>query len=149
MDDLLTPFLHATSEAERQRRLDELLLVRTAPVITHILRRRLGFHVSRLGTSPNHLDAEDLYQEIMTKIVETLHGLRTSSARVEIENFRQYVARTAINACNDFLRAKSPVQSRLKHNVRDILTRHRDFALWENEGTAIGGLAIWLGTDQP
>ena len=148
MDDLLQPYLHATTESERQRNLGELLLVHTAPVITRTLRQRLGFHLSQAETTRNNQDAEDLYQEIMTNLVETLYDLRTAATKIEIENFRQYVARAAINACNDFLRAKSPTQSRLKHNVRDILSRHRDFALWEDQGELIGGLAIWQGTSQ-
>ncbi len=81
MDQLLLPYLQATEESERQRHLDELLLVHAAPVVRQALRRRLGFYVNQLGINPHNQNAEDLYQEIMTKILQTLHDLETSATK--------------------------------------------------------------------
>src|ERR1700730_10327366 len=120
MDAVLLPYLQAPDETAREKYLDELLLFHAGPVVRHRLRRKLGFDVSQTGTNRNNQDAEDLYQEIMTKTLEALSDLRTTSPGIEIDNFRQYVARIAINTCNDFLREKSPALSRLRHNVRDI-----------------------------
>jgi len=145
MDQLLLPYLQATDDSDRHERLDELLLLHAAPVVRKILRSKLGFHVSQHGTNRDNHEAEDLYQETLTKIVQTLHDLRTSSRPTEIENFRHYVTRIAINACNDFLRVKSPVKYRLKHNVRDIFTRHKDFAAWKVDDEIVGGFAVWRG----
>ena len=75
MDQLLLPYLQAIDESERQRHLDELLLVYSAPIVRQALRRRLGFYVNQLGINPHNHDAEDLYQEIMTKILQTLHDI--------------------------------------------------------------------------
>src|SRR5436190_17231471 len=127
MDPVLLPYPQATDESEMQRCLDELLLFHGAPIVRKILRSRLGFHVSQHGTNRNNQEAEDVYQETLTKIVQLLHDLRASSRPTEIENFRRYVTRIAINACNDFLRARSPGKYRFKHNVRDIFSRHQDF----------------------
>ncbi len=118
-------------------------MLHAAPVVRKILRFRLGFHVSQHGTNRNNQEAEDIYQETLTKIVRRLHDLRTSSRPTEIENFRQYVTRVAINACNDFLRVKSPAKYRLKHNVRDIFSRHPDFAAWKVDDEIVGGFAVW------
>src|SRR5438034_11699351 len=107
MDQLLRPYLQAIEESERQERLDELVLLHAALVVRKILRSRLGFHVSQHGTNRDNHEAEDLYHETLTKIVQTLHDLGTSSRPTEIDNFRHYVTRIAINACNDFLRVKS------------------------------------------
>jgi DNA-directed RNA polymerase specialized sigma24 family protein len=133
------PYLEATDEPERQRCLDELLLLHAAPVVRKILRSRLGFHVSQHGTNRDNHEAEDLYQETLTKIVQTLHDLRTSSRSAEIEDFRRYVSSIAINACVDFLGVKSPAKYRLKHNVRDIFSRHPDFAVWKIQNEIVGG----------
>src|SRR5207302_1330684 len=108
MDQLLQPYLQAIEESKRQQYLDELLLLHAAPIVRKILRSRLGFHVSQHGINRNNQEAEDVYQEILAKIVQMLHDLRTSSHPTEIENFRRYVTRIAINVCNDFLRVRSP-----------------------------------------
>lgn len=145
MDQLLLPYLQATDDSERQQCLDELLLLHAAPVVRTILRSRLGFHVSQHGTNRNNREAEDIYQETLTKIVQMLRNLHTSSSQTPIENFRRYVTRIAINACNDFLRARSPSKYRFKHNVRDIFTRHPDFAAWKVDDEIVGGFAVWRG----
>src|SRR5688572_2914185 len=148
MDQLLLPYLQASNESERQQHLDELLLVHAAPVVRQALRRRLGFYVDQRGLNPHNQDAQDLYQEIMSKIVQALHDLRSSAAKADIQNLKQYVARVAANACNDVLRTKSPARARLKNNLRFLLTHHRDFAVWKTEGETLSGFAEWRDTSQ-
>jgi len=145
MDQLLLPYLQATDDAERQLRIDELLLIHAAPVVRHTIRRRLGFYVDQRGSSPHNQDAEDLYQEIMAKVVQALNQSRNASTSL-IENFQQYVSRIAANACNDFLRAKSPARARLKNNLRYVLNHHPDFALWKSEAETLCGFAVWQDT---
>ena len=140
MDPLLLPYLQALDDIQRQERLDELLLLKATPVVRQTLRRRLGFHVDQRGTNPHNQDAEDLYQEIMAKVV---HSLRDSTTTKSIENFQQYVARIASNACNDALRAKSPARARLKNNLRYVLSHHQDFAIWKWEGETLTGFNMW------
>src|SRR6266545_4732492 len=148
MDQLLLPYLQATDESERQQHLDELLLIHAAPVVRQALRRRLGFYVDQRGTNPHNQDAQDLFQEIMAKVVQALHDLRSRSAKTDIQNLKQYVARIATNACNDVLRTKSPARARLKNNLRFLLTHHRDFAVWKIEGETLSGFALWRDTSK-
>src|SRR5215813_11566148 len=101
MDQLLLPYVGATNDIERQRRLEELLLLNAAPIVRLTLRRRLGFYVDQRGSNPHNQDAEDLYQEIMAKVVQSL---RDGATATSIDNFQQYVGRIASNACNDVLR---------------------------------------------
>jgi RNA polymerase sigma factor (sigma-70 family) len=143
MDPLLLPFLHACNESERQVCLDEILVVHATPVVRQVIRRKLGLYVSQRGINPHNEHAEDLYQEIMTKVVQALQTLSKPTSKTNIENFRQYVARIASNACNDVLRAKSPARARLKNNLRFILGHHRDFAIWKREGETLCGFAEW------
>ena len=148
MDQLLLPYLQATEESERQEHLDELLLVHAAPEVRQALRRKLGFYVNQLGINPHNQDAEDLYQEIIAKILQALHDLGTSATKTEIENLRHYVAGIASNACNDVLRTKSPARARLKNNLRFVLSHHRDFAVWKMEDETLCGFRVWRNSSR-
>lgn len=148
MDQLILPYLHATDESERQQYLDEILVVHAAPVVRQALRRKLGFYVDQRGINPHNQDAEDVFQEIMTKIVQTLRDLRNPSTRTDIQSLKQYVARIASNSCNDVLRTKSPARARLKNNLRFLLTHHRDFAIWRMEGETLSGFDVWRDTSK-
>src|SRR5713226_4375014 len=125
MDHVLLPYLQATEESEKEQRLEELLLFHAAPEIRFTLRQRLGFHVSQRGVNPHNEDAEDLYQEIITKTVQILRGLNSAkssaSSESKIENFKQYVGRIATNVCINFIRGRSAARWRLKNNLRDVL----------------------------
>ena len=104
MDKLLLRLLNARDEHERQQRLDALLTMHVAPIIRHVLRQRLGLYVNAQGINANNHDAEDLYQEAMTRIVEVLNTDQLSLTK--IESFEPYVAGIVSNLCVDFLRSK-------------------------------------------
>jgi len=146
MDNLLLPYLNTHNESEIQRHLDDLLSIHAAPIVRQTLRRRLGFYVSSQGINERNQDAEDLYQETMTRIVQVLHDLHTSSISTEIENFEHYVARVAANICIDFLRAKSPARTRLRDSLRDLFRRHKDLVSWDYESEILCGFAEWRNT---
>ncbi len=71
---------------------------------------------AKTGVNPHNQDAEDLYQEIITKTVQILRDLSSSSPKSEIKNFKQYVGRIGTNVCVNFIRAKSPARWRLQNN---------------------------------
>jgi RNA polymerase sigma factor (sigma-70 family) len=145
MDNALVPYLSAEGERERQQHLDELLTLRAAPLVRNVLLRRLGFYVSAQGFNENNRDAEDLYQEAMTRVMQGLNQLQSSTG-TDIGNFELYVSRLASNVCIDFLRAKSPARTRLKYSLRDLLKRHKDLASWEHDGEVLCGFALWRNT---
>jgi len=147
MDNVLLPYLAANDYRERQQQLDELLTLRAAPLVRGLLLRRLGFYVSAHGVNENNRDAEDLYQEVMTRIVQGLNQLQ-SFAHSDIENFEFYVSRLASNTCIDFLRTKSPARTRLKYRLRDLLKRHKDLVTWEYDGEMLCGFAPWRDTEK-
>lgn len=143
MDELLAPYVRTTDEIDAEKRLDDLVLLYAAPVVRRILRFKLGLHISDQGTNRDNPEAEDVYQDSITKIVQTLRDLKVSARLSEIENFKHYVASIAANVCVDFVRSKSPAKYRLKHNVRDIFNRHRDFRVWKIGNETVGGFAAW------
>ena len=142
MDKLLLPYLSSQDQHHTQQSLAELLVLYAVPIVRRTLRARLSFYVTAQGICDYNQDAEDLYQETITRIVQRLAELRAGETP-EIENFRQYVARISTNLCMDYLRAKSPVRAHLKDSLRDLLKRHRDLASWEENGEIICGLSIW------
>jgi RNA polymerase sigma factor (sigma-70 family) len=141
MDNLLLPLLNARNEQERQQRRDELLIYHVAPIIRQVLRQRLSLYVSAQGTNKSNHDAEDLYQEAMTRMVEVLHVNQRSLTT--IENFERYVGRVVSNVCFNFLRSKSPTRRRLKDAVRDVFRRHSDLVYWKYENETWCGFAAW------
>lgn len=147
MDHVLVPYLTAPDEEARQRHLNELVTVRAAPLIRQVLRRRLGFYVSAQGANENNQDAEDLYQEAMTRVVQMLHQLQSSPCS-DIGDFELYVSRLASNTCTDFLRAKSPARTRLKYSLRDLFKRRNEFVSWEHHRQTLCGFAHWRNTSK-
>lgn len=145
MDDVLLPYLNAADDVDRHQHLDELLTVRAAPLIRRVLRRRLGLYVSAQGINENDEDAEDLYQDVITRVVQVLHQLQSSSDK-DIDNFDSYVSRIAANVCIDFVRAKSPARTRLKYSLRDLFRHHNDLVSWEYDGEILCGFASWRNT---
>jgi len=147
MDNLLLRLLNVRDEQERQQCLDELLTIHVAPIIRQVLRLRLGLYVNAQGVNENNHDAQDLYQEAMTRMVEILHSDQRSLAT--IENFEHYVARVVSNLCIDFLRSKHPARARLKDGLRDVFRRHGDLVSWQHEDEILCGFAAWRNTGKP
>ena len=143
MDQLLLPYLQANSDSDRDQQLQEILSTYAVPEVRIALRRRLSFFVDARGKSPHNKDAEDLFQEIMTKIVQALHDLTEPSSNAVIEDLQEYIGRITANCCNDVLRKQSPTRTRLKYNLRFLLTHHEDFAIWKAAGLTLTGLAEW------
>lgn len=136
-DVLLSPFLNATSEAESENLLTSLLEEQAGPIIKRILRRKLD---ERLRGS----EAEDLYSEVVTQLVERLRLCKACPVSDGIRDFRNYVAVTTYNACYEILRSKYPERRRLKNRLKYLLTHHSTFSLWQTpEGYWLGGFANW------
>jgi DNA-directed RNA polymerase specialized sigma24 family protein len=150
-DALLSPFLHATSEAESESVLTRLLAEQAGPVIKGIIRSKL--HAS--GAVDDRLrwqDAEDVYGEVITQLLARLRACKTSPGSDAIGNFRNYVAVTTYNACYHHLRRKYPQRWRLKNRVRYLLTHRPELTLWASaDGDWLCGFAAWRaqGRDSP
>jgi RNA polymerase sigma factor (sigma-70 family) len=146
MDSILKCVLDSKDEAERGRLLDEIILAHSAPLIRKVLRQRLGLYISHSGTNPNNPDAEDLYHEIIARILQRLNDLMAYPYDQPINNYRNLVITITVNACNDYLRGKAPARARLKNSLRDLLLRHRDFKSWKGENRKqLCGFSSWSG----
>src|SRR5262245_44838414 len=146
MDSMLKCVLDSKDEAERGRLLDELTLVHSAPLIRKVLRQRLSLYISHSGANPNNPDAEDLYHEIIARLLQRLNDWIARPEDHSINNYRNLVITITVNACNDYLRGKAPARARLKNSLRDLMLRHRDFKTWKGENRKqLCGFCYWNG----
>ena len=150
MDSTLLAFLQTTDADERERLLSKLILEQAAPSVRQVLRYKLRFYIGKGGRSQQNPDAEDLYQDVIAKLVKILNEALQQRKNAGIKDFRQYATRVAVNACNDYLRSKYPSRTRLKDNVRDTLERHPDFDIWRSEqGETVCGFTSWRNEMKP
>lgn len=145
----LLGYLQAVYEAEADVALNLLLSELAQPLVRDIVASRL-----RVGRSPpadiNEHDFADLQGEIVLKLVARLRRLRVNPDQEPIENFRGYVAVTAYNACDGFLRVKYPRRHSLKNQLRYVLTHSTGLAIWENAaGARLCGFQAWRGRPHP
>lgn len=149
MDKNLVPYLTATDPQARENELSHLITFYAAPLIRKVLRRRLCFYLSPRWINQHNHDAEDLFQEAITRVVQCLTEIQESASNIIIENFDRYVYRLASNICIDFLRAKSPLRTRLKDSLRALFRRTDALACWEVEGRTVYGLTAWSDSRRP
>src|SRR5215475_9734384 len=150
MDSTLLAFLRTTDSDERERLLSKLILEQAAPSVRQVLAYRLKLYIGKGGRNPANPDAEDLYHDVIAKLVNILNEFHERRENVDIKDFRQYATRVAVNACNDYLRSKYRERTRLKDKVRDTLERHQDFDVWRSEqGETVCGFAAWRTVMKP
>src|ERR1041384_2679847 len=147
MDQLLLTFIEATDEDQADHCLASLIDEHAVPIVREILGSGLRFYLYNNGAASTQ-DANDLFNDIIANLLSRLRHIRSDRAQGPIADFRGYIAATAYNACNLYLRQKYPRRSRLKNRLRYLLSHDAAFALWTNETSGlIGGFAEWRNKD--
>jgi hypothetical protein len=143
MDQLLLSFIEATDEEQADLYLANLIDEHAVPIVKEILGSGLRFYLSNTGAASTQ-DANDLFNDIITNLLLRLRHLRSDRTQGPIADFRGYIAATAYNACNLYLRQKYPRRSRLKNRLRYLLSHDAAFALWTDDAAGlICGFAQW------
>jgi hypothetical protein len=143
MDNILLTFIEATDEVEADNCLTHLIDEQAAPIVKEILGSTLRLY-DNSGAGPYSQDAGDLLNDIVINLVSRLRQLRHDPTQDAIADFRSYVAGTAYNACNFYLRQRFPRRSRLKNRLRYLLSHDSHFALWPSGPSGLlCGLAMW------
>ena len=143
MDHLLLQFIEATDEEQADLWLITLIDEHAVPIVREILGSSLRFHLNN-NSAASTQDANDLFNDIITNLLSRLRNIRSDRAQGAVTDFRGYIAATAYNACNLYLRQKYPRRSRLKNRLRYLLSHDATFALWTNEASGlICGFAEW------
>ncbi|MBA3712378.1 MAG: sigma-70 family RNA polymerase sigma factor [Pyrinomonadaceae bacterium] len=100
-DPLLLPFLRAADESELQQQSDQVI-GQVSPTISRVLKQQRR----AIGT-----DSQELYQEVVVKLLEQLHGLRSGTKRNPISNLLGYVVQVTANACKKTFRQSAKEQN--------------------------------------
>ena len=149
MDQLLLAFIEAVDEEQADRCLASLIFEYAVPIVKEILGSNLRFHFNSNGTASTQ-DASDLFNDIIANLLSRLRYIRTDRPQGAIADFRGYIAATAYNACNLYLRQKYPRRSRLKNRLRYLVSHDAHFALWTADVSGlICGLAKWRDVGEP
>jgi hypothetical protein len=147
MDHLLLEFVEATDEEQADIRLGTLIDEHAVPIVREILGSRLRFHLNS-NPAASTQDANDLFNDVIANLLSRLRAIRSDRAQGTVTDFRGYIAATAHNACNLYLRQKYPRRARLKNRLRYLLSHDATFALWTNETSGlICGFAQWRDKD--
>jgi RNA polymerase sigma factor (sigma-70 family) len=145
-DVILLPFLKATDEREEAGQLNRLIAEHLEPTIRRVLGRKLHAYVPRGEITFKNPDVEEVYNEILLKLIKRLRELKGGAGGKPINNLRSYMAAVAQNTCDEYLRRKHPQRYYLKNKVRHYLTGHDEFALWkDDDGELLAGLSVWGG----
>jgi DNA-directed RNA polymerase specialized sigma24 family protein len=146
MDGLLLPFIEESDQEKADLCLTHLIDEYAAPIVREILGSSWRIHIDGPGAGSSKQDAGDLYNDIVVNLISRLRQIKDNPTQAGIVDFRSYVASTAYNACNLYLRQKFPRRSRLKNRLRYLLSHHHDLALWPtDESGLLCGLAQWRG----
>jgi RNA polymerase sigma factor (sigma-70 family) len=131
-DPLLNPLL----EARKQEQAAEIerLLARAAPAAAQIIERY----------SLAAADGEEIAAVVSYRLFRRLDAI-VSSAQPVIEGFDDYVTRLTVNTIHDHLRTSFPERTRMKNQLRHLLTHAGVFALWPTSVGTAAGLARWRG----
>jgi RNA polymerase sigma factor (sigma-70 family) len=119
---------------------DEILLTSVSGVVRTAIQRTLRSH---FAAQPEFVrqSIDDLAGEAMLVLVRKLREVREGAWPEAIQNFQGYAATVASNVCYAYLRRRYPAWTRLKNQVRYVMTHDPDLALRETEtGTSI---CVW------
>src|ERR1051325_9910751 len=143
MDQLLRNFIEATDEEQADHCLASLIDEHAIPIVKEILGSGPRFYLYNNGGASTQ-DANDLFNDIIANLLLRLRHIRRDRTQGAIADFRGYIATTAYNAFNLYLRQKYPRRSRLKNRLRYLLSHDASFALWSNDAAGlIAGFAKW------
>src|SRR5437867_1806544 len=152
MDSILLPFLLTTNESEAENLLADLIYGYAVPAVKGIARSMFGGPAARemYYEAQQEEDLEDIIGEVSFKILSRLLRLKESPNEDIINDYRGYVAVTAFNVCNAYVRVKYPNRYQLKNKLRYHLTHQADFALWDGkDGKSLCGFSQWTGQPRP
>lgn len=139
-DPLLAPLIRAGDDDARRAALEILLVEHTRPVVERVLARYR--HSDRLfGTQESEDIAGTVVLRLLRRLDETAH--EESAA---IERLTDFAATLTFNAVYDFMRRCFPERTRLKNQVRYVMTRDPRFRSWSAPHGVVVALASWPST---
>lgn len=117
-------FLAATDQDTAERRLEDVLAGDLDRVVRAVIHRMIGGGVRSGGAE----DAEDVHSDVMMALVRRLRQLRTEPDDA-ITDLQAYVATVTQHACYAHLRRHRPLWTRLRNQVRYVVTHDTSIRL--------------------
>src|SRR5262245_54751533 len=115
MDELLQPFLNATTEAESSDLLEQLVCNHAQPLIQNILRFKLKASYSARAFHTDGQEVDDIAGAVILRLIRALQECKAAPDEKPINSLRSYVAVMAYNASDEYLRQKYPQRFSLKN----------------------------------
>jgi hypothetical protein len=141
-DPLLAPLILAGDEEERRAALEILLIRHSRPVVERVLARYR--HSDRLLGSQ---EAEDIAGTVILRLLRRLDEAANEETAA-IERLADFAATLTFNAVYDFMRRLFPERTRLKNQVRYVMTRDARFRSWSAPHGVVLALAAWPATTE-
>jgi hypothetical protein len=123
LSGLLAAFLASQDPAESENLLERLLCEQADQAVSRIVASRIP-----------PASAEDVRHEILAGLIARLREMKETGVETEIRDFSAYAAVAAFHGCNEYFRQCYPRRYRLRNRLRYLLTKNRQFALWQNAG---------------
>src|SRR5258708_2182767 len=83
--------------------LGALIIERAEPIVRAIIGYKLRVFVGQSGHSRHNQDSDDVYGEVVIKLLRRLRNFKTDPDEYVIGSFRHYVKAAAANACAEYL----------------------------------------------
>lgn len=145
IDTRLWPLLSAEEE-QYDALLQEVIERHAHPLIRKIIGAKLHVY-SNVHYSHSEADAaQDLIQEAVAGLIAYLQLSRRNPADYGIKSLDEFVARTALNTYNKYLRGKYPRRHRLKKQLYYLLHKLEELGLWKEGIEWIAGFLRWRQT---
>ena len=109
-------------------------------------RRQVSTNPSPL--TARELDAEDIFSETMTALIDRLWQWRERPEKAPLDYFPQYLTRLTLNLIAQHWRQQFPNLCRLRYQLLYLLERQgKGFALWDGDvpGEQLCGFVEWQG----
>ncbi len=134
--EFYSDFMCADEDEKAAKCLAVLIDHSVEPLVKDIVRGK--FRVSLQDSDDRSLNqnALDLVSEVKTLIVAKLSKQRNGNGFVPIDNLEAYVKTVTTNAANQYIRRRNPNRSRLKNQLRYLLSHDRRFSLWQSDDGA-------------
>jgi DNA-directed RNA polymerase specialized sigma24 family protein len=145
-EDLLRRWL-AEDDVLQASALLETLLVHAESIV----RRIVGFKLCRRGYDrkggiPN--DTDDVCNNALANLISRLTRIKAGGGHTHIQNFGDYTAGIAFNACSEYFRQRHPERYSLAGQLRYLLRHGPGLGLWKSANDIeLCGDVAWEGRD--
>ena len=130
---MLQPYLQAEDSNSQEAALGELMETHAQPIVRRIVWSRLA------GLWD---DIDDVCSEIRLELLLRLRRAKADPSANPIKDFSAYVATIATNGCNQYFRRRRPGRTRLKKQIRILVSQEGQFSITtSDEGRVWCGLA--------